>query len=58
MAGVIYFFVLNDKIFSSHMKQITKKTNLKNHKINNFDNTSRMIFDLGSNKGVINDDYS
>ena len=54
MAGVIAFFILIGKELSPHMKQLSENINSTKHKIHYFDQTSKMIVDLGDKKGVSN----
>ena len=51
MAGSIVIFVLKDKKLSSHINQISEQISYLNHKIHSYDQMSKMIFGLGSNKG-------
>ena len=56
MEGVIAFLVLNDKILSPHMKQLSEHIDITYQNINSFGQTSKIIVDLSHNKGVRNED--
>ena len=59
MAGAITYFVLNNKILSSHLKQLIQHINSTNHNIHYFDQIIKVDVNLGDNKGVSNyDSYS
>ena len=49
MAGIIVIYFLNHKKFSSHIDHIIEHINYSNHKIYSYDQTRKMIFNLGSN---------
>ena len=50
MAGIIVNFVLDDKKLSSHMAQNSEDIISSNHKIHSYDQTSKIISNLGSKK--------
>ena len=50
MAGIILFFVINDKKLLSHMYQISEHINSSNYKINSYDQMGKMIVNLSNNK--------
>ena len=54
MAGVIDFYIIIGKTLSSHMKQLSENINSEKHRIYYFDQTSKMIVNLGDKKGVSN----
>ena len=55
MIGIISIFVLNEKILSSNMNQVSQHINYINHKIHYFDQTINLIVDLGNKKESSND---
>ena len=51
-------FFFNDKKLLSHMTQISEHINSSNHNIHSYDQTRKMIFNIGSEKGKNNDNPS
>ena len=58
MAGVVDFFILNSKILSTHLDQISHHINSTNHNIYSYDQISKIIINLGKKKGDNNDKSS
>ena len=57
MEGVHDFLVLNNNRLSYNMRHLSGHINTTIHKINYFNQTSKMVVDLGSNIGVSNYEY-
>ena len=54
----LLLFVINSKKLSSHMAQISEDIHSTNHKIHSYDQTGKMIVNLGSKKDENNNKYS
>ena len=55
MTVIIVIFALNDKKLSPHMDHISEQINYSNHKTQSYDQMSKIIVNLGSNKFKNND---
>ena len=58
MAGVIAFYIRNNKRLSQHIDQISQRISSTNHRINSYYKTSTIIVYLVNKKGNINDESS
>ena len=58
MAGINVIFVFNDIKLSSCMAQISEHISSSNHKIHSYNQMSKMIINLDSNKSKNNNNFT